>query len=420
MSDDPQIPVHLTPEDAEALDALFEANFDPDAVPSFHKARARRLAMILGLLDGPTDASLADHRGALVDVTLARAARAHARYARSHGQLPTSGVVVESRLSDADTQTLDALVDAGWSFDKLDGVDTQRAEALRRLFGALDAADSIVFSDVERRSLVERTMRTIRRGSLSVRSMATGAGLESVGRGGGFRMWDVVSMAAMILIGFFVIWPMAEASRERSNRLACQVNLQNAGFGISSYAADHKGMLPHVRDEQTRRTPTMRVWWKVGDPEGSHSANLFVLVRYGYLRLSDLACAGNPSSPTNLDLGRHRDWRNPDEVSYSYQLFGPRVPTLRGAGRLIVLTDRSPVIQRARRGERFDPEASSLNHKGHGQWALHTDGAVEWLETPVLANGDNIWLPHSKTGVEHAHLTGDERPDHEHDVFVGP
>ena len=49
------------------------------------------------------------------------------------------------------------------------------------------------------------------------------------------------------------------------------------------------------------------------------------------------------------------------------------------------------------------------------------DGQVLWLTRPVLPNGDNIWLPTSKTaGPGPIHLDGDETPSHAEDAFVGP
>ena len=85
------------------------------------------------------------------------------------------------------------------------------------------------------------------------------------------------------------------------------------------------------------------------------------------------------------------------------------------------------MVLKAVRHEAIIPEESSPNHKGYGQDALFVDGHVDWLKTPLLANGDNIWLPRQleeivrrvRAGQTSGTLRGTELPD-ENDVFLGP
>jgi hypothetical protein len=135
-----------------------------------------------------------------------------------------------------------------------------------------------------------------------------------------------------------------------------------------------------------------------------------------------LTCPGNSAGNPTLDLATHTDWRSPDEVSYSYQLPpAPGAPLVwSGRIRMIVLSDRSPVVERARAGESFDPMASSTMHKGRGQNVLVSDGSAHLLVSPELPNGDNIWLPRSQERLAHPSLRGMERPDGADDAFVGP
>jgi hypothetical protein len=161
-------------------------------------------------------------------------------------------------------------------------------------------------------------------------------------------------------------------------------------------------------------------WWNVGDPAQSHSANLFTLIVTGYATLSDLACAGNPVAPVNLDTTGMRDWRRPNEVSYSYQLFSTRTPKWTSAVRTVVLTDRSPAIDRVRRGEAVDASERSHNHRGLGQNVLFNDGSVEWLTSPSLPGGDNLWTPRGWAARNSGTLAPSDRPIDETDAFVGP
>ena len=56
------------------------------------------------------------------------------------------------------------------------------------------------------------------------------------------------------------------------------------------------------------------------------------------------------------------------------------------------------------------------------------DGSVAWLETPVLARGDNIWLPRAlERRIDELRrnqgllpLNGVETPDDLDDVMLGP
>jgi hypothetical protein len=123
------------------------------------------------------------------------------------------------------------------------------------------------------------------------------------------------------------------------------------------------------------------------------------------------------------------DWGRIEEVSYSYQnLFAAERPSWSASQRTIVLIDRSPVILKAYMGRPIDPIENSPNHGGRGQAALFNDGSLEWLRSPVLENGDNIWLPrqvelairrltHPRSADP---LQGTESPDGTDDVFVGP
>ena len=122
------------------------------------------------------------------------------------------------------------------------------------------------------------------------------------------------------------------------------------------------------------------------------------------------------------------DWKCLDEVSYSYQIQkGAESPRLREPARTAVLADRSPVVRRAVAGGVIYPFENSCNHGRQGQDVLFADGSVVWHSTPVLSNGDNIWLPRAIEEQIRAAmmsvdptLKGVETPESSADAFLGP
>lgn len=382
----------LAPNDASALDALIDAGLEPERVPPNLQARAGAIASWLARLDVHRDAS---NDATLVNVTLARIARV---------PMPPA----------LDTEALDALADAGWNIDLVPTPLRERAASMRVALGALDEHAGSVFTAQDKAALVEATLARVQQ---AIRSEESSWGIDRPDRFrlGSFRLADLVSVAAVLILGLFVLWPTAARWRDQARLQACASNMANSAVGFSLYAQDRNGALPMATAGFSGTSP----WWNVGAPGESHSANLFALVREGYSPLQDLTCPGNTDAVIHLNTKQFTDWRNPREVSYSYQL---PTPALKWGSpvRLIVLTDKSPVIDRARRGEPIDPLARSVNHRGAGQWALLNDGSALFLTSPVLPNGDNIWLPRSRQSHAHPALRGVEVPETEDDAFVAP
>jgi len=380
----------LSAADADALDALVEAGFDPAAVAEAHRTRAERIATLLGLLNNaPIGRS-----GRLVEDTLAHA------------------LGLEPHLCADDAAALDAWLEAGGDAGRTPEPLRTRAER----HGALAAA--VCHCDTGKRdSLVDRTLALVQ---ATIERDADSLDFERA-TGRRIRFADVASVAAVLLIGASVLWPVLSSVRDQARRIACAANLHGAANAMSGYASLNQNALPMVTASYGGGT-----WWNVGKgPDRSNSANLYTLAREKYLSLSSLACPGNPNAPTVPASPEDRDWRTLDEVSYSYRVIsGPQTPRWGDSTRVLVMADRSPVVKRAVRGERVNPEASTPNHRGRGQHLLFNDGAVEWHTRPVLPNGDNIWLPRSLERVLHqlsgGRLTGRELPDGPDDAFVGP
>lgn len=413
MSTDPTHPGPegpLSPADNDALNALVEAGFDVEQVPPALRSRACRLADLLGLLDPAPAGPVASHadRSALVDATLARAARGDASEGRAR----------EPRLVAADAAALDTLVESGWRVPDAVASGAWRASHIQSLLAGLGDPLQTTSGGRSREDLISATMRRVEIEGAPVGRLG-GARDHAESPRPRFTLSDLASVAAVMLIGLSILWPTISATREEARLARCETGLQNAGLGFGLYAAEHEGKLP-ARSGPKVFDHKPREWWRVGEDIHSHSANLYVLAAMGYSDLGDLSCPGNEMAPVNINVAQFSDWRNPDEVSYSYRFFREQTPKLSGPVRYVLLVDKSPVVDRARRGERFDPGARSLNHRGHGQNILWNDGSVQWISSPVLESGDNVWLPRVLENSSEHRMTGDERPDGLQDAFVGP
>jgi len=407
---DPQIDPPVS-----SLSAAFQAALDEAALCGFDPRRvgspsARRLLGLLDLLNSPSPdepTMLADGSapGAslLVDVTVARVLRTPRTTTLARIDAPSAdlGLTPES------AERLDTVARDHWNTS--DGAVTE-------LLALLDAGAPAP-QDSDRRRLVDATMERIHEVSEADRARfrLSPARPERAPIAGGIRLSDIASVAAVVLIGSAVLWPMLSSAREQGRQIACAANLGRAASGFSMYAGDYDDALPSANASFFGGK-----WWDVGRERSSHSANLYRLVSGRYNSLAELACPGNHDAPVRADAPEATDWHAPSQVSYSYQLFGSDRPRWNGSSRILVLSDKSPVVDRARKGERVSPLMNSRNHEGRGQSALLSDGSVEWLATPLLGPGDNMWLPATLEGLPEPILTGREQPLTERDAFVGP
>ncbi len=391
--------LRLSDEDGAALDALIDAQLEVHRVPAELRDRAAKIGLLLGLLASD---SVAD--SALCDVTLQRILRERG--------IETTGASL--RLSSMDEEAVDAMVLAKFDVAGTPGSLQERA-------GRVAAIGELLVENREQSpiDLVARTMAKIETSEAKLAPI-------SIDRGGVFARWkigDLVGVAAALVVCTAVAWPIISASRANSTKVACQSNMQTVAHAMGAYAKS-------FRDDMPMATASMGgTWWDVGsDAATSNSANLFTLARAGFAKVQDLACPGNPHALVHERDPGSKDWKNLDEISYSYQImFGPHRPMWNHPSSMVVVADRSPVVLRAVRNEAIFPEESSPNHKGYGQDALFVDGHVEWLKTPVLQNGDNIWLPRPieevirrvRAGETSGILRGTETPA-ANDVVLGP
>ena len=405
----------LSPEDAAVVEALFAAGFDPSSLPQAGRVRGERLlALLAGLEAAPVAA--ADRR-VLVDLTLARAVRA--------GRLMGPGSDQGMQLTEADARAVDAMAEAGQDAARVSAELAARAKRIDAISALVRTPGSSATSSTSS-SLVDSIMAKVERldsdrsGRMKLRP-ERGVGVVPM-----LARWrDVLSTAAVLMVATSVFWTLAGAASHYSRRASCLSGLGSVASAMTGYANDNRDGLPMASASMGGGT-----WWDVQrDKPTSNSSNLFTLARKGYTALSTLACAGNPDACRSAQCEKDAvDWANLSEVSYSYQImFGQHRPAWNSASRNVVLADRSPVIRRAILGETIRPDENSMSHDGIGQNVLFSDGAAQWLRSPILSSGDNIWLPkpmrvelrmiQTPTAIE---IHGVELPRSPDDAFVGP
>ncbi len=383
----------LTPQDAAALDALVEAGFELGRVAPEHRARAERLAAMLAPV------ALGEVRPSpLGDAILAR----------------IDALDAPAALSSLDAEALDSWMQHDHSASRVPGLLRERAYAHEAL--------SSLATDGDAPSARDARIDSVLAALDAADDLPEPVHFERAGRWG----WrEIVSVAATVLLGVSILWPILSTSRHFSERSRCESQLSQVAMALGGYATDNADAMPLAAAGFGGGT-----WWNVGQGRGkSNSANLYVLPSNEYTTLADLACPGNPLAPTAAADPDADDWRALPEVSYSY-----RIPTsgnterLSARVRFVVLSDRSPVIPHAIAREPMRPDEPSPNHHGRGQHILFSDGSATWTTTPVLSSGDNVWLPapveraiESLGGARNVDpIRGVESPESASDAFVGP
>jgi hypothetical protein len=406
--------------DCAAIDALIEAQWNVKDVPGPMRERAARaFALIHAASHAPTDDQAAAR---LVDKICDAMERA---------STPTNYL-----LTPDDEEAIDAWQLAEHRTTKVPGSLRDRAAKLDAIGALLTSPPAIAGPARSTDQLIDATMARLQHAQQAGKPRR----IEPA-RIRKFPIGDLVSIAAMLLLGVAVIWPIAASGRSHMQQLACRSNLASVASGLGLYSGDNTGQLP-MATASLAGSP----WWDVGVPERSNSANLFTLARTEYTTPKALECGGNPNCDSCKLTCDDRDWKNIDQVSYSFRvMFGGKNPTWQSPADVVVLSDKSPVVSRAVRGQVVFPAENSPNHDGRGQNVLTLDGSAKFMTTPVTASGDNMWLPR---GIEIAlaqlakslkpgqsgtieikgwvspnrmePIKGIETPADERDSFVGP
>ena len=291
-----------------------------------------------------------------------------------------------------DERLLDALVECGFDPDALEALsfqDKRRVKALLSLFELIedypvqDADDALVDATLARIDQYERRM--------SVQSAAVDqVDAQEISGRRRIHLPDFVSVAAVILIGASIFWPVMTNLHQRNIDTGCANNLRLMGYAFSRYGNDYDGAMP---------VASLFASW---NSLARNIINLGPLVDGNYCERGDLSCPGHEDA--NF-LG--------DSYSYLWPVPGRHLIWGGGEVTMLVLADRNRLIDAIYQAEgRISPLSNSLNHGGRGQNALSTDGAWVWLDQPTVG-GDNIWLPQGASSLHEGIKQTDA-----HDVFL--
>lgn len=390
----PEIEFQLSEADQAAVDTFFE-----DTESGSEPERLNQLTRLLGLMDTPV--SDLGNRESLVDVTELRA------------QTGSTDLM----LTAASASSVDDWIDGHEALTERDLAHQQLSELV---------TSGSVYSETEREALVNKTLGLIQ--DEIDHSEKRYLMDMPISPGGRFRLADLVSLAATLLLVASVTIPVLSGIRSRSMQTICNNNMATAGSAFGAYAGSNRDLLPMAT--AGFGSGSNATWMDVGTtPERSNSSNLYMLIRTNYATLNDLACPTNPDALVEGDGNAQQDWRSLDEISYSYRIMTPgglKTHAVDQPVRVVLLSDRSPVIRRIVSKQPVRPEENTPNHNHAGQHVLGLDGSSTWHRDPVLDQGDNLWFPRpveefiyrarDRMGI----IKGNELPDGPTDAFVGP
>lgn len=320
-----------------------------------------------------------------------------------HSNEPNLGHDVQ-RLSDADGQVLDALIDArarDRAVGPLPAGSSERAAKLREIFSLLD---QLPVEDPPT-DLAERTVASITQAQQRAR-FATQIEMLRMDEGGSkglnINMRQAASGAAILILGLSLLLPTLSRSQNESQRIACAANMGMMGKGFVSYANDHQDVLPRATPDLMQPTiqPGLKPKIVMHRPK-PNSASLFLIIREDYVRPDHAVCPalGSDKAQANVD---QTDFASAKHVPFSYQnqVVSPVLHIGRLDPRRPLLADRNPLY--VVEGDHFvldenrSPEASSDSHAMPGQNVLTASITVKWMMRPVIKTqstvDDNIWI----------------------------
>ncbi|MEM8737836.1 MAG: hypothetical protein AAGG38_05070 [Planctomycetota bacterium] len=425
--------VRLNEADGAAADAYLASRARGAGFGPIPPGSSERVAAVLGLFslldhypvdeDGssaPDTAASDAPDEALIRTTLSRV-----EMARDAKPL----AVAVTPLSEADGQVLEAVMTGRGEPGPVPPGELERAEKLRGVLSLLDqlSLDPAPQSSDDRAPtasdlLIRRTLDAAAEQRQRERFAQQIELFSEPRRTLGVSLRQILTAAAVFVLGISLLMPAIERSRAEAQQVACATNLGIAGQQISAYAMDHAGMLP--------RGPVGASWLKTGQPDAiddagryqSNSAHLYLLIRQGYTAAERLACASNRQANVGGAGVRQLDWGTPQAVSYSYQNQHGASPIRldRSMPSLAILADKNPLFV-VRRGKIvFDaeakPDARSSLHRSRGQNILTLDGRVRWSKQPKIGD-DNVW----QIRGHHGGYIGNEAPLHAgRDSFLVP
>jgi hypothetical protein len=239
-----------------------------------------------------------------------------------------------------------------------------------------------------------------------------------------------LAIAALFMIVGSVLFTSFKAvtsyARHKSQNQQCQQKQASIFEGLSNYISDHDGKQPFVA------TANGAPWWKVGDQGSQNQSNtrhIYLLVREGYVDISDFMCPGCKGS-TNLQMTPEqtqtlKDFPDRNFITFSLTINSGALANERLQCRKVILADRNPLFETLPQNYntplkiRLNKKlltANSYNHNSRGQNVLFGDGRVEFLKTRHIGISEDDIFTLQDTDI----YQGYEVPSRATDFFLAP
>lgn len=283
-----------------------------------------------------------------------------------------------SQLSEADQAMLDRLIEVEFSIEALGSLTDDQRERAKAILQLLNLLDDYPVEDADD-TLVHATMARIDQyeHQQSQRMRMPAATTVDPARQRGLRMSirlpDLVSVAAMFLIGASILIPILNNLHKKNIELRTRSNLDYVNLAVNSYASDYNGRVPMAQAGLDSMWNTF-----------TQTLNLTPLVEGEYCQIS----SPDRPAPTTAD-GRREFGRN---------------------NLVLLLSDRNPLIESIRHNRLPGPLNVNQIYEPLSDRLLSPNGAILWLSDPqpMVDRNATRWRPY---GV--LWLRDEIRPDDE-------
>lgn len=276
-----------------------------------------------------------------------------------------------------DEQALELLIEAGFDPSATEAMPEHLRDRARRLLGSFAKLEQYSVA-APSETLVHATLALVDRESRNQRERMR---FEPFSR----KRWslpNVVAVAAVILVGVGIVYPMANEVRATNSQAMCASGLRSLGSGIAGYSADNGGSMPLTAS-------IVPLSGALPAPDAGvldNARHLEMLASKGYC---DAGC-------TKCNGARTLSYRVPLHPAHVQLAALPRSPIAGDANPV------QPLAQRA--GNIANADLRSVNHGQRGQNLLYSDGSTGWTISPVIRVGpsgheDNIWVIRGQNGA---------------------
>ena len=274
------------------------------------------------------------------------------------------------KLSKADAEMLDRLVDVGFEIDQLEYLSSEEQQRARSILAMLRLLEAYPVEDASE-TLIDATLVRIDQyeSQRETRMHISTAEIEPSSKGFRIRMPDFVSVACMVLIAVSVFFMISKSAREQSFQTECASNMAMVGHGLVHYALDHNSEMP------TTSVASLGSLFGGTTPERT---DVELLANEGYCEHNHLNCPGHGG----------------ESGGFSYQTQSAQMwENIRLQDRLfIIIADRNPILDDLLAGGNPDPLTPSANHGSLGQNHLRDDGSTPISAAAPVIGGDMIWI----------------------------